>query len=229
MMRDDTRRLASTLLWEELERLPLGTQTSVETLAMACPSIVRSESGGYELAGRESYHDQLDLDVLETDLWTSAEERGLFVERPDFDSFALRRRVATGVSLDPARILWLRLGTFTFLDFESDISFELSNGMVRLRSGVLAEPLERSADGEVLSALADALSVGSVASWERHYEPAWGVLDGTTWKLVIMLDDGSVFESGGDNAWPAGYDAMVAGLLSLFDVSSAPDESDRKN
>lgn len=229
MMRDDTRRLASRLLWEALERLPLGTQTSVEVLATACPSIVRTGSGGYEIAGRERIHDELDLAVLETDLWTFAEERGLYVERPDLDSFALRRRVATGSPLDLTRISWLRFGTFTFLDFESDISFELSDRMVRLRRGVLAEPLERAVDEEVLSSLADALSAGSVASWERYYEPAWGVLDGTTWELVIMLDDGCVFESGGDNAWPEGYDRLVDGMLGLFDVDTVPDASDKEN
>lgn len=216
-MRNDTRRIATQLLWEELERLPLGTRISVAELAEACPSIVRNGSGGYEIADRENLHDELGLVMLETDLRAFAEEKGLYVERPDCDSFALRRRVAPGTPLDPTRISCLRLGTFTFLDFESDISFELFEGTIRFRRGVLDKPLERGVDAEVLSSLADALSAGAVASWKQHYEPEWGVLDGTTWSLVIMLDDESVFESGGDNAWPEGYDALADSLLGLFD------------
>lgn len=217
MMRDDTRRLASRLLREELDRLPLGTQTSVAELAEACPLIVQNGSGGHEIAGRGDLHDELNLGVLEADLWIDAEESGLYVERHNRDYFALRNRVAPGTPLDPSRISYLMLGTFSFLDFESDISFELSGGTIRLRRGVLDKPLERGVDAEVLSSLADALSAGAVASWKQHYEPEWGVLDGTTWSLVIMLDDESVFESGGDNAWPEGYDALADSLLGLFD------------
>ena len=217
MMRNDTRRIATQLLWEELERLPLGTRISVAELAEACPSIVRNGSGGYEIADRENLHDELGLVMLETDLRAFAEEKGLYVERHNCDSFALRRRVAPGTPLDPTRISCLRLGTFTFLDFESDISFELFEGTIRFWRGMLVEPLEKEVDAGVLSTLADALSAAAVTSWERYYQPEWIVLDGTEWELVIMLDDGSMFESGGANAWPEGYDALVEGLLRLFD------------
>jgi len=130
MMRDDTRRIASRLLWKELEGLPLGTQTSVEALARACPTIVGDAAEGYKIADRENLHDELDLDVLEMDLWGFAEERGLYVERSSRDTFALRSRVAPGTPLDPRHISWLSFGTFTFLDFENDIAFGLSDGKI---------------------------------------------------------------------------------------------------
>ena len=222
MMRDDTRRIASRLLWKELEGLPLGTHTSVEALAKACPTIVGDAAEGYGIAGRESLHDELDLDVLEMDLWGFAEERGLYVERSSRDFFALRNRVVPSTPLDPSQISWLRFGTFTFLDVENDIAFGLSDSKIWLRRGVFAEPLERAVDTGVLSALADVLVKASVGSWKQHYEPKWGVLDGTSWELVIMFDDDSVFESNGVNAWPEGYDALVGGLLGLFEGHEAP-------
>jgi len=37
-----------------------------------------------------------------------------------------------------------------------------------------------------------------------------------------MFDDDSVFESNGVNAWPEGYDALVGGLLGLFEGHEAP-------
>ena len=92
-MRDDTRRLARRLLWEQLEGLPPGTRTSVESLAESCPPITYSEVCGYQIAGREYLEDELDIDELETDLWDMADERGLYVDGLGSGSFVLRDRV----------------------------------------------------------------------------------------------------------------------------------------
>lgn len=213
-MRDDTREMATRFLWEALERLPLGTTTSVEDLASACPPLVMSPDGCYGLTAGGGVHDELDLDDLEYDLWSRAEEAGLYVESLEGGAFRLRRRAAVGTALEMHNVSRVAFSTTTFTAPELYMTFELSDGVARIRRGMLSDPVERVADSDVLDAMGAALSAGGVATWDRLYDQP--VLDGTTWSLAVTHDDGSVFESHGNNAWPDGFDAFVDGILRIF-------------
>ena len=62
-----------------------------------------------------------------------------------------------------------------------------------------------------------ALEAGGVAGWQEEYRPEACVLDGSSWNLRIVYEDGAEFVSGGSNAWPEGYDELWDGLLALFE------------
>ena len=220
-MRDDTRRLARRLLWEQLEGLPPGTRTSVESLAESCPSITYSEVCGYQIAGREYLEDELDIDELETDLWDMADERGLYVDGLGFGSFVLRRRVEQGAPLDASHIERLRMAVYQFCG-DGAMKLELSDGWVRLMRARASQSLIRPVDGAVVAAIDRALREGGVSTWRRRYEPECDVLDGTSWELAIVLDDGRALDSCGSNAWPAGYDDFERALLGIFDREASP-------
>ena len=220
VMRDDTRRLALRLLWEQTEGLPLGTRTSVEDLARSCPSITFAEARGYQIAGREYLEDELDIDELETGLWHMADEKGLYVDGLGCGTFALRRRIDEGTVPDARRIERLRLEVCQYCGEDAKV-VELSDGWIRLRRPRVPQSLARPVDDGDVAAIEAALRDGGVSSWERRYEPECPVLDGTSWELTIVFDDGRAFDSCGSNAWPAGYDAFERGLLGIFDQAAS--------
>lgn len=53
---------------------------------------------------------------------------------------------------------------------------------------------------------------GALAWDDSYWEP---ILDGTQWELQLRFSDGTYFESSGSNSYPAGFNALVNGLISL--------------
>ena len=76
-------------------------------------------------------------------------------------------------------------------------------------------------DGAVVAAIDRGLREGGVSTWRRRYEPEHPVLDGTSWELAIVFDDGRALDSCGSNAWPAGYDDFERALLGIFDHAAS--------
>lgn len=67
-------------------------------------------------------------------------------------------------------------------------------------------------DKEV-KALKKAIKDAGALAWENQY---WTpVLDGVQWELQLRFEDGAYFKSFGGNFYPAGFNALVDGLIGL--------------
>ena len=218
-MRDDTQKMAISLLLPLFEQLPLGVETSLEELADSSEGFFRNASGAFELVGRESFHDEVDLRRILYMLWSVTDEKGLFLDRTvkdkDGTRFLLRKRVEPGVSFDVSRIERFNYSMWQELVFSESFSIVFDGDVLRLQFKLTDEYQELVVDESVLAALSRAFEAGNVCSWEQNYFAPY--LDGTSWDLFVLFDDGSVFTSNGSNDWPDGHDVFVGSLLSLFD------------
>ena len=221
MMRDDTRRIALSLLWAEAERLPPWSFVRVRDLMRDCPSIVETSDRVFEVEGRERLHDPLDIDVIEQDIWGKAEEEGYYVEHYSRRVFVLMKRIEPGRQILPAEIVRLHYVVESEDDFTRDLRVELNDNKVRLKRYVPKCEISRPAYNADRQAIARVLSESSASSWLPIYESEHDVANGEKWALHVVLDDGMALNSMGLNAWPNGYDALVEGLLGLFDGRGA--------
>ena len=122
------------------------------------------------------------------------------------------------MAIDVRKIREFEFHNNCFGNLEQCVSFELKDGVARLtRRRGLGGVAELPADARVLEAIARALEACGVAGWQEEYRPEACVLDGSSWNLRIVYEDGAEFVSGGSNAWPEGYDELGDGLLALFE------------
>lgn len=212
MMRDDTKRIACDLLWRELEKRPMGTPNDMVELARVCEGVVEGPNGEFELVGRGALHDVLDLDDLESMLMDRAEDSGAYVEYRRDGLFALRRRRGLD-SLNLSGMTSLTYSYTMFMDIKEWVNITVCGDRLEYSFGH-SKRCRRIEDREELEwRLGRALDDGGVARWAASYSPENGVLDGYSWGLELLFDDGTAFASGGDNAVPEGFSGFYEGLL----------------
>jgi hypothetical protein len=78
---------------------------------------------------------------------------------------------------------------------------------------------------ETVAQATDILRAHNVLSWNEYAESNPLVLDGTSFSLFIVFDDGTTISARGTNSYPKGLSAAVREIQSLFDrFLSEPDQ-----
>ena len=109
---------------------------------------------------------------------------------------------------------WINISTW----YEVEVK-PRPDGMTALTRKGICESDPVPFTSEMAERLASLLEGCGITSWEREYEPVGYVVhDGDFWELRVVLEDGTVIESEGSNAWPDEYDRLEKGLRDLFPI-----------
>ena len=223
MTRDFEAKLTN-LLWEELRALPFGTWTSVDELVERSDAIELQAGGTLKIEGIDGPVDAGTIEDAIEDavelLFERAREEGFFFEDGDDMRFALRNYVEPGSAIDYSKLdeLHFEVDSYRTIDSRREVSIENGPGGRTLChvEGFGAKetlPLTPELADRVVRVLDDC----NVAAWSRDYQPVgYRVLDGEEWNLKMVFEDGSVFVSGGSNAWPKEFERLEKGLTGLF-------------
>ena len=227
MTRDYEAKLTN-LLWEELRALPFGTLTSVDELVERSDAIELQAGGTLKIEGIDGPVDAGTIEDAIEDavelLFGRAREEGFFFEDGDDMRFALRNYVEAGSAIDYSKLdeLHFEVDSYGTIDSRREVSIENGPcGRTLCRAEGFGAKEALPLTPELADRVVRVLDDCNVAAWFRDYQPVgYRVLDGEEWSLKLVFEDGSVFVSGGSNAWPDEYERLEEGLMGLFGEQS---------